>query len=88
MAQATLGKWKRLDLTAIVSETIKAREDDEIIINEGYVGISGTQRTEILSLKCSGKLCVDSDDPLHRCAFVAEPEGHDGPSSTSCKCYR
>ena len=90
MAENTAFKWKRQDIIAELK--IKREEDDTIVFdNEGYVEISKTERAEIIYLKFSGefsgKLCVNEDDPLHRCAFVAQPEGHDGPNNTPCKYY-
>ena len=90
---ATAFKWKRLDLTVTVSE-LKTEKDKEkgepMIKNEGYLAVqSKTERAEIIYLKCSGECCgklsVKKDDPLHRCAFVAQTEDHDGPGNTSCK---
>ena len=48
------------------------------IRNEGYIEPHGQERVGIINLKCSGKLCVNKDDPLCKGEFVVKPKDKSG----------
>ena len=56
------------------------------IVNEGYIEPRRCKgEVGIVNLKCSGKLCVDKDDPLCKGKFVANPKDESGKNySYSC----
>ena len=52
------------------------------IINEGYMKAPVIKRgIGIINLRCSGKLCVNRDDPLCRGEFVVNPQDASGKYS-------
>ena len=56
------------------------------IVNEGYIEPHGREEVGIINLKCSGKLCVDKDDPLCKGEFIANPKDESGDNySYSCR---
>ena len=54
--------------------------DSEVTIpNERYEKPIVVERNVgIINLRCSGKLCVDKDDPLYRGEFVVNPQDESG----------
>ena len=68
-------KWTK-DSTLVVVEFV----DKEAIgiVNEGYKEPHGQEKVGIINLKCSGKLCVNKDDPLCKGEFVVKPKDKSG----------
>ena len=60
-----------------VDEEARGRGDIGIV-NEGYIEPHDQEKVGIINLKCSGKLCVNKDDPLYKGEFVVKPKDKSG----------
>ena len=77
-------KWTR-DSTFARVEFVDETPRSIGIVNEGYIEPHGREEVGIINLKCSGKLCVDKDDPLCKGEFIANPKDESGENySYSC----
>ena len=70
-------KWTR-DSTLARVEFVDETPRSIGIVNEGFIEPHGREEVGIINLKCSGKLCVDKDDPLCKGEFITNPKDESG----------
>ena len=77
-ARACDYNWTK-DSTLVVVEFVdETTSGTPGFVNEGYIEPRSPKDVGIINLKCSGKLCVNEDDPLCKGDFVVNPHDESG----------